>query len=59
MARRYHWYMPKRLFDNPHSAVSGIKHELVLNLVSDKSRKTRSIILDYSIDNDTLVSFGY
>ncbi|MCD6196418.1 MAG: DUF763 domain-containing protein [Staphylothermus sp.] len=46
MARRYHWYMPKRLFDNPHSAVSGIKHELVLNLVSDKSRKTRSTILD-------------
>ncbi len=46
MARRYHWYMPRTLFDNPHNAVSGAKHDLVLNLVSDKSRKVRSIILD-------------
>ncbi|MCD6301857.1 MAG: DUF763 domain-containing protein [Staphylothermus sp.] len=46
MARRYHWYMPGNFFNDPHNAVSGKKHELVLNLVSRGSNRTRHVILD-------------
>ncbi len=46
MARRYHWYMPKDYYNDPHKAVSGTKHSMVLNLVSRLSHKTRKTIID-------------
>ena len=46
MARRYHWLNPVDYYNNPHEAVSGIKHDVVLNLVDKDSYRVRKIILD-------------
>ncbi len=46
MARRYHWYMDTTYIVNPHSGISGIKHEYALNLVSDRSLNAQKTIID-------------
>ena len=46
MARRYHWYNPRRFVDDPHSAVAGRKHSIVLNIVSTESHGARETMLD-------------
>ncbi len=50
MARRYHWFKPLDYYNDPHKAVYGYKHEIVLNLVSSKSRGSRRIMLDIARD---------
>ncbi|MET1159801.1 MAG: DUF763 domain-containing protein [Thermoprotei archaeon] len=46
MARRYHWLYRTTYYEDPHEAVSGIKHNTILNLVARESRRTRKTILD-------------
>lgn len=46
MARRYHWYNPRRFVDDPHSSVAGRKHGTVLNIVASESRGARKTMLD-------------
>jgi hypothetical protein len=46
-ARRYHWLDDTRdMYSDPHKAVSGVRHDIVLNLVARDSMNTRKTILD-------------
>lgn len=51
MARRYHWFQNTSFYDDPHKAVAGERHGLVLNLVASESRGARSTILDLAREN--------
>lgn len=51
MARRYHWFQDTSFYEDPHKAVAGVKHDLVLNLVSRGSGKARKTILDLAKEN--------
>lgn len=51
MARRYHWFQNTSFYDDPHKAVVGERHGLVLNLVASESRSARSTILDLAREN--------
>ncbi len=49
MARRYHWevYSSEPKIENPHSGIVAVKKECeVVNLVSDRSRDARYVMLD-------------
>ncbi len=46
MARRYHWLPPRDYYNNPHSAVAGVRSDVVINLVSPDSRAARKTMLD-------------
>ncbi|ABN69192.1 protein of unknown function DUF763 [Staphylothermus marinus F1] len=59
MARRYHWFQDTSFYEDPHKAVAGIKHDLVLNLVSRESRKARKTILDLAKENPNTIINEY
>ncbi len=46
LARRYHWRRGTSFYSDPHEAISGYKHDLVLNLVASESSGVRKTILD-------------
>lgn len=58
-ARRYHWFQDTCFYENPHKAVAGIKHDLVLNLVSHESRGARRTILDLARESPRSVVNEY
>ena len=59
MARRYHWLRGTTFFIDPHRAVSGHKHDHVLNLVSKGSIGTQKTILDLSRESPEKVIGEY
>ena len=59
MARRYHWLCTTGFYENPHEAVSGVKHEHVLNLVDRGSRDTQRVVLDLARSNPSSVVEEY
>lgn len=50
-ARRYHWFNSWTFVDSPNDIIAGIKHEKILNLVSEKSAEVRKISVDIINDN--------
>ena len=46
LARRYHWFKNTTFINNPHSGITGIKEDFVINLVSSHSENARKTILD-------------
>ncbi len=47
LARRYHWLdRINSFYDDPHKSVAGVKHDVVLNMVSRESRGARKTLLE-------------
>jgi len=50
-ARRYHWFEPEDLIEEPHTAIMGHRFgNQVLNLTANESRENRSLELDLVLD---------
>lgn len=50
-ARRYQWYTPSQLIEEPHNGITGQKTPEVMNLTAKKSRECRTISLDVAKEN--------
>ncbi|AKA72690.1 DUF763 domain-containing protein [Saccharolobus solfataricus] len=50
-ARRYHWKETENFIVEPHSAISGIKTDIAVNVIDKEKDKTRKLILDLLREN--------
>jgi len=55
MARRYHWFNPRILVEEPHKGILGTRHREALNLIARESREARRALLDAGLEKPSTI----